>query len=105
MSNRIRVTICAVLLFITVIASVLIIGLDIAKNTDSADINETSGVEYVLKDYDGRLAVFKSGLDKPEMVFDVFVKNLPQYDQTALQKGIAAKDIEELNRLIEDYIS
>ena len=105
MSNRIRIAICSILLGITFIAIIYIIGINLADHANSTNINEISGMEYVLKDYDGRLAVFKTGQEEPELVFDVFVSTLPEYDQTALQSGVAAKDLEELNRLIEDYIS
>ncbi|WP_197068308.1 BofC C-terminal domain-containing protein [Candidatus Soleaferrea massiliensis] len=100
-----KFTICGVLLAVMLLSVTFIIGLNFANHADSQNINEISGVEYVLKDYDGRLAVFKSNQQKPEIVFNVYTSNLPQYDQDSLQKGVAAKDIQELNRLIEDYIS
>lgn len=61
--------------------------------------------EFVLKTYEGRLAVFSYGRDEPDTVFNVYVNRLPHYDQGQLNQGVTAKNYEELLRLIEDYIS
>ena len=60
---------------------------------------------YLLRSYDGRLAVFREGSDTPEMIFDVYTRLLPQSDRERLEDGISAPDYETLTRLIEDYIS
>ena len=61
--------------------------------------------QYVLRDYGGKLAVFEADSVTPDIVFDVYIKNLPEFDIKELQTGVYARDTEELNRLIEDYIS
>lgn len=61
--------------------------------------------EYILKEYKGRLAVFSRGQTEPDMVFDVYVQSLPEFDRGLLQSGIAAKDYPALVSLIEDYTS
>ncbi len=43
--------------------------------------------------------------EEPELIFQVFTRNLPQYDQQALQDGIGVRDYEELVARIEDFIS
>lgn len=60
---------------------------------------------YLLRDYEGRLAIFREGNDTPEMIFDVYTRLLPSADQERLTAGISAPDYETLTRLIEDYIS
>ena len=60
---------------------------------------------YILSVYDGRIAVFENGSDKPVEVFDTFVSSLPYTEQSELQNGITARDRNELLRLIEDYTS
>ena len=42
---------------------------------------------------------------EPEMIFDIFVRTLPEMDQELLRQGIRVETYEELTRLIEDYIS
>ncbi len=39
------------------------------------------------------------------MIFDIFLRTLPEMDQQLLQEGIQVETYEELTRLIEDYIS
>lgn len=75
----------------------------IEKEPESEPIPSPSG--YLLRSYDGRLAVFREGSDTPEMIFDVYTRLLPQSDQERLEEGISAPDYETLTRLIEDYIS
>ena len=60
---------------------------------------------YLLKSYEGRLAVFRQGCDTPELIFDVYTRLLPPADRDRLETGISAPDYETLTRLIEDYIS
>ena len=40
--------------------------------------------QYWLRDYNGYLAVFGKESESPELIFQVFTRNLPQYDQQAL---------------------
>lgn len=60
---------------------------------------------YVLRSYNGRLAIFQNGSESPEMIFDVYTRLLPQADRERLESGISAPDYETLARLIEDYTS
>lgn len=60
---------------------------------------------YLLRDYEGRLAIFREESNTPEMIFDVYTRLLPQADQERLTEDISAPDYETLTRLIEDYIS
>ncbi len=61
--------------------------------------------EYLLKEYEGRLAVFFHEEEAPQTVFDVYVSTLPEYDRGQLQQGVPVKDYGELLKRIEDYIS
>lgn len=59
---------------------------------------------YVLRDYDGKLAVFhKEGLE-PVEVFDVFVESLPEMDREILRNGLETTSKKQLLLWIEDYI-
>ncbi|HAL10781.1 MAG TPA: hypothetical protein DCP22_00465, partial [Ruminococcaceae bacterium] len=53
---------------------------------------------YLLRDYEGRLAIFREGNDTPEMIFDVYTRLLPSADQERLAAGISAPDYETLTR-------
>ena len=60
---------------------------------------------YLLGEYNGRVSVLSPGTREPEMIFDIFVRTLPDPDQQLLRQGIEVETYEELTRLIEDYIS
>jgi hypothetical protein len=71
----------------------------------SARSEDGTTPSYVLREYDGRIAVFTVGNNFPEIVFEVSVDSLPVFDQYALARGVFAENVIELNRLIEDYTS
>lgn len=59
--------------------------------------------KYIIRDYQGRVAVFRYGEDEPEEVFEVFTSSLPESECERLSRGITVKSDEELQSLIEDY--
>ncbi|MGN0545023.1 MAG: BofC C-terminal domain-containing protein [Acutalibacteraceae bacterium] len=59
--------------------------------------------KYIIRDYQGRVAVFRYGEDEPEEVFEVFTSSLPESECERISKGITVKSDEELQSLIEDY--
>ncbi len=61
--------------------------------------------QYLIKEYQGRVAVYNSGSQEPDMVLDVLVKYLPDYDRQQMQQGIPVNSYNELVSLIEDYTS
>lgn len=66
---------------------------------------ETGEYEYILREYEGRLAVFFPGREQPQKIFDVYVSTLPEYDRGQLSQGIPVKDYRALLRRIEDFAS
>lgn len=60
---------------------------------------------YILREHEGRVAVYPAGADEPELILDVLVKYLPDYDRSQMSKGIHVKTYDELVSLIEDYTS
>ncbi|MBP0979308.1 MAG: hypothetical protein J6C55_01520 [Oscillospiraceae bacterium] len=67
--------------------------------------NNNNEYQYILKDFQGKLAVFEKDKKDPEMIFDVLIESLPEIDIIELKKGLKIKDEEELNARIEDFIS
>jgi hypothetical protein len=59
---------------------------------------------YMIKEHEGRIAVFIPGEEIPQMTFGL-VKFLPDYDRIQLREGIPVKDYETLWVMLEDYIS
>ena len=60
---------------------------------------------YVMKEYNGYLAVFEYGSDTPKEVLSVLITDLPEYDQRELSRGLAIYSEQELQQRIEDYDS
>ena len=60
---------------------------------------------YIIREYDGRVAVFARGQSTPEMVLDRLVHHLPTYDRLQLREGVPVFTKEELQERIEDYTS
>lgn len=67
------------------------------------DTRADSAEKYTLRDYGGRIAVFRYGEDEPDEVFDIFTSSLPDGEIERLQTGITVEGEEALQRLIEDY--
>ncbi len=80
------------------------------KDENSAEIiNEVSSsiesYRYVLKEYEGKLAVFEYGSETPYEITEIFIHNLPDYDIILLSEGINVTDNKQLESLLEDYTS
>lgn len=60
---------------------------------------------YQLKEYEGKIGIYRTGEDKPYRVIDVYVSTLPAADQIELRDGIYIQSDEHLQRIIEDYES
>lgn len=65
----------------------------------------SEGKRYLLKDYEGRLALFDEDPNRPSVIFKVYTDNLPDMDKFKLKEGIYAENYDELLRMIEDYTS
>lgn len=74
-------------------------------NGQLRDFPAGTDYNYIVQEFEGKIAVYTKGSTKPELIFDTYVRYLPEFDRTALAKGIPVKNYEELIALIEDYIS
>lgn len=66
---------------------------------------EQEDYQYLIKDFNGRIAVYAKGEKAPNMVFDVYTNQLPKADEEALRDGVRVESYEALMLRIEDYIS
>lgn len=95
-------------------AVIFILSLGMSFRTAPVQLNSISSAEtsaassqegYVLKEYDGCLALFRSGSSKPYRRLDFNVSMLTDFDRELLKNGIYVQTEAELNKLIEDFIS
>lgn len=80
---------------------VFITGLKFTEQFPSSD----TPPEYILREYNGKTAVFEKGRELPVFIEDIFIDNLPEKDRKALREGIILSSPEELQSLIEDFSS
>ena len=86
--------------------AVLFISLNNDLNRRSLQDNSDIVQDYfTVKEYDGKIAVYKNEETKPYIVYDAYVSLLPQQDIELLKKGIVTDDKEYLQSVIEDYTS
>lgn len=85
--------------------SALIVVDEVPQSGSAAASRSQPDGGYWLTVYDGRLAAVRDGQTQPEIIYDVFVRVLPECDRLALEAGIYAATREELDALAEDYIS
>jgi hypothetical protein len=60
---------------------------------------------FTIKEYDGKIAVYRNNEEKPYVVYDAYVSLLPEQDVQRLKKGIVTDDKNYLQSVIEDYTS
>lgn len=61
--------------------------------------------KYRISVYGEYVAVYELGRELPCQILETRVDSLPEYDQELLREGIAAKDDQELNQMLQDYES
>ncbi len=83
-----------------------------ANNTDEPDNTQISSQSqtvkyhsYVVKEYNGKIAVFEKGSQSPYRTTDMYINFLPEYDKALLSTGIEVDTQAEVNKVLEDYIS
>lgn len=57
---------------------------------------------FVLREYDGRIALFSESADEPLAVYDTPLDSLYPADIELMREGIRLKNRAEVTRLIED---
>ena len=95
------ITVIIILCTISIISSFLKIK---PISATTKEITESSNYEYTIKDYKGRIAIFKYGKELPLEIFDIYTDSLPKTDSMRIEEGIDITDEKELQKIIEDYI-
>ncbi len=71
--------------------------------TQSKNIEEREEFNYLIKEVEGKINVFKVGCKKPISILEKEIEYLPEYDQKMLKNGIYVENSEKLNKILEDY--
>lgn len=59
-------------------------------------------VEYTIRDYGGKVAVFEAGSETPLVVYEIYTHLLPENDIELLRRGIKVATQEQLQTRLED---
>ena len=71
------------------------------KNTNP--VLEDTEINYIVKDYGGKVAVFAPQQEQPLVVYEVYTHLLPENDIELLRKGITVDDDLQLMKTLEDF--
>ncbi len=88
---------CFIILFVSINNDI--------KRRELQDYSHIVQDYYTIKEYEGKIAVYKNDENKPYVIYDAYVSLLPQQDILRLKKGIVTDDKEYLQKVIEDYTS
>lgn len=93
---------------VSIIVALFLLSLSEISARDSltrinAGVKTESESLYILREYNGLVALFENGKNTPREVYDVLVSDLPETDIAALKAGICISSDEQLRQVIEDY--
>ncbi len=93
------------IILITVLISVsFLLFFGFLKNSRNT-VAGTAEYSYIIKEYNGKIGVYKADEKNPFQVIDVPTYLLPPYDKLELQSGILIENEEKLRQSLEDYAS
>lgn len=78
-----------------------------AQKNETVSISDNACIDmaFIIREYDGCLAVFRGEAEKPYYILDTKIEYLNEYDRELVRRGIAVYSETELRRLIEDLTS
>ena len=91
---------------IVIIASIVSFNYIKPKENHAENFNMPSDeFQYLLKEHEQKIGVYRANETSPFMTIDVYVTNLPALDQEDLKRGIMVKNDDKLKMIIEDFDS
>ena len=72
--------------------------------TEPAPVTEVNE-GYVVREYNGCVAVFREGRSNPARITSTRTDTLPKSDIKKLREGIRVEDRQTLDKILEDYCS
>ncbi len=93
-----------IILYLSAIITMLILtSCTIEKSDLNISTSTFDNKVYIVKEYDGRVAIFQKGVKHPIQTLDCLIKDLPPDAVEALATGIEVNNIDELQKIIEAY--
>ena len=101
MSIRIKILILSTV--ISVATMVFCFSVGSSPQTTPNASKPSKDKQYILKEYDGMLAIYESNQSSPIEVLDVDISTLPERDIEKIKNGIYANSLNEIYSFAEDY--
>ena len=94
------------LLFLASLALIITV-IFIRPEKNNVEITSESTVlcRYIIGEYDGLIALFENGSEKPKKVYPVFASSLPESDYERIKSGIKAENEDIAAAILDDYLS
>lgn len=101
-------------IFLIWLLTVIVIGLIalVVYGNRAEEIEQELGMglevehRYYVQEHEGRVAIFHAtDRENPRDVYNVYVRNLPEYDQDLLSNGVLIEGEDALKAIVEDLIS
>lgn len=111
MNKRIVITVVAVFCLLLIGSLVLTVtgndGIVAGASSGASSAQQATLDEdiYIVKEYDGKVAVFRQGENTPLNTTTQMVVDLPDRDRKTLKEGVQVTGKEKLRKLMEDYCS
>ena len=77
----------------------------IITTENRTSVSESAEEKVVLGVFEGKLALFAGKSPYPNIVYDFLIRTLPKEDQKRLEEGITVSSQNELDSLLEDFMS
>ena len=78
---------------------------EVLQTEEKLDFEKPEPEKTLLGIFDGKLALFVGESPYPNRIYDFLTRNLPEKDRESLLEGIEINSEEELEALLEDFMS
>lgn len=73
------------------------------ESTSAAEVLASGSDVYIVREYEGHIAVYRNDETTPFREYNTDVTILPQADRAALKQGKVLHSMAEVEKLMEDY--
>ena len=87
-----------IIISIVTVLLVFVILFSISNNDDNAPESFE-----ILKEYNGKVALYDSNNTTPVSVYDIYIDSLPERDRKSLTEGIKIESEIHLDKILQDY--
>ncbi len=74
----------------------------VTAEADRSDIIIPKKTQYIIKEYDNMIGVFRKGAGKPFRIIETYLFTLPYADRLMLSEGFTVSE-DNLYKIVEDY--